>query len=422
MSGLGTKLSHCKTICLAAAPLSFLLFISMGSQLACHGSDWVEDDSSGASKAPKMQAKSSERPAPLEMPVPAPDFRLNRQGKRGGGGSSENGSGNDSALPLPESAGNRNKSLELPGSGGTHVLQGSASTFDATSGVMRQPRYSPSQANLGSDAESFLLGAQKNASLPPHMLKAWLDRTHPEFRLTAQDNPDAIVEVKGQWDDASKILTALSLRYHHVKARELTSMPLTATRVLVLNCEGRVPKEAVESIRQWVIRGGYLISTDWTLGSFVERAFPGFIAWNGQSTDGTVVDALVTADDPELYAGAPVRRSTWKLDQMSQMVRVLKPQSVRVLARSYKLAADDRNRQYTPDPNYWGVLAVEFPYGRGHVLHLVGHFDYNSPLARSWVMPDPVPGIGLSLRQVLSTNFLIKGLTSTEHKDSAVQP
>lgn len=298
-------------------------------------------------------------------------------------------------------------------------LTGSATRVDSTpavpggmSGRALSPRYAEQQANLGADADAFIAGIQTNSVVPPDMMRGWLDRTHPDFRLSAQSNPEAVVEVKGAWDKASQILNALGVRHHEIKAKELREISLDNTKVLVVNCEGKIPEDAMEKIRQWVVRGGYLISTDWTLHSFVERAFPGTIAWNGDSTDGTTVDAIIVDRDPVLMKGVPVARAPWKLDDESQMVKVLRPDVVRVLARSYRLGSkDEKNRRQTADPNQWGILACDFPYGRGRVLHLVGHYDYNSPITfQRHVLPDAIPGVGIGLRQAISTNFLLEGL------------
>jgi len=58
-----------------------------------------------------------------------------------------------------------------------------------------------------------------------------------------------------------------------------------------------------------------------------------------------------------------------------------------------------------------GALAVNFTFGRGQVLHLVGHFDNNAGFAFTNTLPQPATGIGISLRQALATNFLVDALS-----------
>jgi hypothetical protein len=311
----------------------------------------------------------------------------------------------------PSATGARNQGSRATGPG---YLTGSASATGSGASVRPQtPRYAAIPANaatLGADADQFLMSARKNEVVSPTAMKGWLDSTHPEFNLAAQNTPDQVIEVKGQWDDAGQILSNMGIRYERIKGRELRDVLSGNTKVVVINCEGRVPADQIELLRQWVIRGGYLITTDWALNNLVERAFPGIIAWSGNKSRGVVVDAMVVAPDSPLLAGTNVRRATWKLDEESQELKVIRPDTVQVLARSFILARSDKQRQFEPPMNT-GVLACMFPYGRGRVLHLVGHFDYNSGFGFTRnVLPDAIPGAGVGLRQAIATNFLMEGL------------
>lgn len=307
-----------------------------------------------------------------------------------------------------------------PGNG-KPVLQGNATTFGAARPLtpmaprMMVPGRVSGNARLDQEANQVLMKAQTNVSIPPAMFRSWLERSHPDFALTAQTNPNQILEIKGQWDDASKTLKALGIRHDTAKGKVLAGANLSGVKVMIVNCEGRIPKEAFQTIRDWVSRGGYLVSTDWTLHNLLEKAFPGYISWNGAETDGSIVDARVTEEDPVLLQGLDnIRVSTWKLDRESQMVRVLKPDAVRVLARSVHLARRDPNARngagLGTNPYYTGILACEFQFGRGHVLHLVGHYDNNAATFRPNLLPDPAPGIGISLRQAMTTNFILSAL------------
>lgn len=338
-------------------------------------SEWVEDDHTVFQAQPRQ----------AEAPQPAPDRHL----------------------------------AQKPAASG--FLTGSASMYkkpvnmSAPTGRTLSPRYAQQQANLGANTDAYIAGVRKDNVVSPEMMKGWLDGTHPEFKLSAQSDPSAVIEVRGAWDKADQILTAMGVRHHTIKSKELLDISLSNTKVLVVNCEGKIPTEAMEKVRQWVVRGGYLISTDWTLHSFVEKAFPGTIAWNGGNTPGTVVDAVIVDNDPVLLKGVAVSRAPWKLDEESQMVKILRPDIVHILACSRRLGTMDYNRHSTSDPNQWGILACEFPYGRGRVLHLVGHYDYNSPLTFTrYILPDAIPGAGIGLRQAISTNFLLEGLSRPE--------
>ncbi len=246
---------------------------------------------------------------------------------------------------------------------------------------------------------------QRPVSTPPTAFRGWLEKTHPQFALsTAGMSRDLVLEVKGQWDDSARTVRALGIPHTIIKARMLADYPLDQVKVMIINCEGRVPPDSLQRIRDFVARGGHLISTDWTLDGVVRRAFPGYVEWNGGHTAGGVVDGTIVEDDPTLTPHLP-RRSGWKLDDGSQTVHVINRTAVHVLVRSATLARSG------DDPDAQGVLAFWFPFGRGAVLHLVGHFDNNTNLAHLNMLPDPAPGIGISLRQAIASNFLVAALS-----------
>jgi hypothetical protein len=93
------------------------------------------------------------------------------------------------------------------------------------------------------------------------------------------------------------------------------------------------------------------------------------------------------------------------LEKRSQFVHQINP-NVEVLARSRSLIATDRYQQ--------GILALAFTYGKGRVLHLVGHFDNNSEGAFNNILPDASPRIIVSLRQALAANFLVDAFCTSE--------
>ena len=263
---------------------------------------------------------------------------------------------------------------------------------------------------LESEARAFLQQAAVNANVPPAVFKAFVDKQYPGFLLSAENNPDSLILVRGQWDDSNKPLHSLGLKYDAIKTRELSQFNLDKAKVLIIDCAGEIPRAAVQHVRNFVMRGGYLLTTDWSLQNVVEQAFPGFIQWNRDNTEGVITDAFIMDPDNALLKGVSGRRFTWKLDRMSQCVRVLKPDKVHMIARSSHLAMQDPQLRVLPDPLQAGALAVEFGFGRGKVLHLVGHFDNCSNSFRTQLLPDPAPEIGISLRQALATNFIMEAL------------
>jgi hypothetical protein len=114
-------------------------------------------------------------------------------------------------------------------------------------------------------------------------------------------------------------------------------------------------------------------------------------------------DAAIVGQEPVLFRHT-VTNAAWKMDIHCHLIRVLNKQSVRVLAVSRLLVADD--------PDGQGILAVVFPFDRGYVMHMTAHFDRSQALM-GYGLPDPAPVIGISLRQAIAINFVVAGLTGT---------
>lgn len=248
-------------------------------------------------------------------------------------------------------------------------------------------------------------GKVHSSRVEPLVFRAWLAKAHPELLTsgltTGVGELSPVVEVAGQWDKADKTLTKLEIPYRHVKSRDLSSELLSTCKVLIINCAGDLKRDKLQTIRDFVSQGGYLLTTDWALDRMLVQTFPGYVSWNKGINSKDIYDADYLAPDPVL-ANSTVRSAFWKLDQASHMVRILKPGVVRVLVGSRQLAAED--------PDHTGALAVIFPFGKGYVLHMVGHFDNNARIAVGNFLPDSATDIGISLRQALAANFVAAAL------------
>ena len=245
-------------------------------------------------------------------------------------------------------------------------------------------------------------GKVHSERVDPLVFRAWLAKAHPQLKLSGQVSElSPVVEVAGQWDKADKTLTKLDIPYRHIKSKEITSELLASSKVLIVNCAGDMKRDKLQFIRDFVTQGGYLLTTDWALDNMLVQTFPGYLSWNKGVNRKDIYDADYLAPDP-ILANNTVRSAFWKLDQASHMVRILKPSAVTVLVGSRQLAAED--------PDHSGALALIFPFGKGYVLHMVGHFDNNAKIAIGNFLPDPAPAIGISLRQAIATNFIVAGL------------
>ncbi|MBU6452886.1 MAG: hypothetical protein KGS72_13960 [Cyanobacteria bacterium REEB67] len=287
------------------------------------------------------------------------------------------------------------------GARGGDPLQGGVSALDGRQ-TMR--------VNLGGAAEGFINngpvlqgGLGHTEKVPPEAFRAWLTSNHPKFALEAQSMADGlVVDVKGQWDHADKTLKKLGIHYVQIRTGEINAEILAPAKVLIINCAGGVKRDRLQSIRDFVQRGGYLLTTDWALDNALDQTFPGYVSWDKGINHRSLYAATFVNPDAVLARGC-VRNAAWKLDAGAHLVRILKPELVRVLVASPDLSIEDPDRA--------GVLACYFPFGKGYVLHMVGHFDNNATIAVGNLLNDPAPGIRISLRQAIATNFVVAGLT-----------
>lgn len=295
------------------------------------------------------------------------------------------------------------KPSTLRGNAVRESTAGSASNAPLLEGsVLRQTAPDDAFEAAGMARTEVMLKKPKPARVEKDIYRAWVSKAHPQFSLKAEStDPAAVVEVKGQWDKADRTLKNLGIQHTTIGAGQLNPVALSRAKVLVINCAGKLDRSSLQAIRDFVARGGYLLTTDWALDNMLKQTFPGFVDWNKGKSKGNVVDAHVVLPEREFFQGT-VSNASWKLDEESQTVRVLRPDVVKVLAVSRDLS--------TLDPDRQGILAVTFSFGRGKILHLVGHFDNNSLPFLPLHLPDPAPVIGIGLRQAMAANFVISGI------------
>jgi hypothetical protein len=259
--------------------------------------------------------------------------------------------------------------------------------------------------NLGDGRASIIPTAfalKGSVTVTPALFRGWVEKYHPLFaRISNNLSTKSVVEVKGAYDKADRPLTAMGIPHESISPHQVMDFDLTDTKVMIVDCPGKLSRNACQKIRDFVSGGGSLLTTDWALDYFLERAIPGYVKWDGWQSRSEVVDAEMVSL-PSSMAGGIVSNAGWRLDESSHGISVSRPQGVQILAVSRILARRE--------PTGQGILALEFSFGRGKVLHMIGHFD-NHPFFLGWnSLPDPASVIGISLRQALAANFVISAL------------
>ena len=331
---------------------------------------------------------------PSGLPKAAPDFHKSGPAPSAASRSSSTPWGGGTEAPTTFRV--RTLAPVAPVAPSPPVLTGAASKIDVS-----RP-YTPLSGNI--DIAKTLVGQEASTKVvPPHVFRGWLEQAHPQFALNASRiHASAVLDVRGVYDNSGKTLSSLGINFDHIRTGTLRERSLQDVKVMVIDCPGRVPREAFQKIRDWVNAGGYLLSTDWSGDNAIQPIFPGYIEWTKAKNRESMYNSEIVNPDPVLFKHT-VSNAKWKMDIECHPVRAMRA-DVRTLAMSRELAAED--------PRSGGALAIVFPFGRGYVMHMVGHFDNNTALPNR--IADAAPVIGISLRQALASNFVVAGLSGTK--------
>jgi hypothetical protein len=273
------------------------------------------------------------------------------------------------------------------------------------------PRKKPERIQFEDDGEFDVEDATNVQETAAGLLERGLGGADGDgVRTLRAMDPRRLLVVRGAYDEAESLLRILGLKHEILEPADLLHGPIAPGSVLVFDCNNQMlDDDQAEAVRRFVEAGGFLCTTDWALSTVLERALPGFIR-RPVSADGIpeeVADARVRFRIPylsePLVEGVPEAAddALWWIEENAHLVENLVGRKVRVLVESQELKRDHDH----------GILAVTFAYGKGHVLHLVGHLWQKKGNLR-----------GAYAMQRLFTNFLLlraRTFETTPAKDAA---
>ncbi len=193
-----------------------------------------------------------------------------------------------------------------------------------------------------------------------------------------------ILAVNGRYEKPKKVIEHMYASLKKViNEKEVIKEDLSQYDVVLIGCPGNaLPHASHPKIRDFVLNGGWLMTTDWALRSIIENIFPGFIRWNRAKTADAVVACQILEPDHPFLEGvlSEIQQSKWQkqsakntkkqefrwwLETKSFPIQVIKHQAVRVLIGSWEIQSK------------WGEspVFVEFDYGKmgGRVIHMISH-------------------------------------------------
>jgi pSer/pThr/pTyr-binding forkhead associated (FHA) protein len=191
--------------------------------------------------------------------------------------------------------------------------------------------------------------------------------------LRLRTTAESVKVVAGDYDKCANVMTALGLQHGTLTAEDVAkSLPTQDVRVIFYDCTGRAPpKQTVEHIQRWVKEGGFLFTSDWGVDNVIDKAFPGYLkvmkTESGRQvmTPDTTITFTVAPGKHVLLAGLPpeAEKSRWWLEESSILFTIGRPEDVEVLAVSSELETRYGSK----------FVAVTFPFGKGRVVHALGH-------------------------------------------------
>lgn len=229
-------------------------------------------------------------------------------------------------------------------------------------------------------AKTFTKGAagQSNQDAAK-IVRAQLGKGRFGKAVTLDDlDEDDILVVGGSFDHIEKTLDALRIKYVKKAPWALTS-PTPETfkdhKIVFWNCGeslGRRRMAAVgKRLQAFVRAGGYVFTTDWGVANVLPYAFPGYIRTNGNRAHlpemVLQIEPARSARNHPLLEGVflPGVKGKWWLEQASFDMSVGRADAVTILIECPAL-----REQFNRSP----AVAATFHYGRGRVLHAMGHY------------------------------------------------
>jgi len=176
-----------------------------------------------------------------------------------------------------------------------------------------------------------------------------------------------IVAVLGRWDKVQLILEDLKVEHQAVRAQQIKDYGLSPKQIVLINCEGSVDSTVTQYLQWFVVAGGYMATTDWSLVNALDKTFPSVVkGYVKQSTGNDVV--VVEAASPGHPTLEGVFRDNvelmWWLEIQAFPIAIEDPIRSTVLVDSLQMLL-----RYGSS-----AMMIEFPAGLGKVMHSTSHF------------------------------------------------
>ena len=142
----------------------------------------------------------------------------------------------------------------------------------------------------------------KAYSIANELLRDKLKEEAPDILADLEDiNESDVIVTAGQHDHIQSVFSKVNTPHKLVDPTQLSGLRLNPDQIVFVNCPGNIDDKGLRKLNRFVEDGGFLFTTDWALKHVLERAFPGYVRYNNQSTTDEVVRVeVLSGDDPFL--------------------------------------------------------------------------------------------------------------------------
>jgi hypothetical protein len=195
-----------------------------------------------------------------------------------------------------------------------------------------------------------------------------MEKERPEdLEILKKVSESSIVITQGSYDRVEMVLDLIKVPYVLIGTDQVKDIDLSPNQILIINCPGYVDEEGLEKIKDFVKRGGFLFTTDWSLLNVLEKIFPEYVKYNQRPTGDDCVAVEVVDKSNKFLEGLfqadadPI----WWLEGSSYPIQIIDKEKVKVLVTS-----NEMREKYGEAP-----IIITFEYGDGGmVLHMTSHY------------------------------------------------
>ncbi|MBD3342357.1 MAG: hypothetical protein GF353_24870 [Candidatus Lokiarchaeota archaeon] len=200
------------------------------------------------------------------------------------------------------------------------------------------------------------------------LMEKRMEKERPkDLAILKEVKDSSIIVITGSYDKIELVLDLIKVPYALIQPNELDSIELRSDQILIINCPGNISSIALEKVKEFVKKGGFLFTTDWALLNVLEKIFPYYVKYNKKPTHDDCVSVEVVDKSNKFLEGLFNDQADpiWWLEGSSYPIDILDKEKVKILVTSQEM-----EEKYGEAP-----IVITFDYGDGGtVLHMTSHY------------------------------------------------